>query len=306
MIIDNRKLKRIRWLFIIVLTIIPLFFLPKLFADMKIYNLLRKNIIDTSVTFTYGEGRQVKCYNENPDDPEWMSYVFLPSYADMNQIGLETIAERVDFTGGIETITVSSKEYVICGFETGIPYRMHVYNASGTEIGARNVTFLKSEGLPVMYISTRTGSMEKLDADKTYKEKASIEFLNREGELVFTDDIRSISGRGNQTFTYEKKSYQLNLSVPFDFMDMGLSDTWILLCNVYDPAYIRNKLTYEMALQAGMPGSPKSEYIDVYFNGVYSGMYQLCEKVEIGENRLEIADLEMQNRALNGEVRAAI
>ena len=24
-------------------------------------------------------------------------------------------------------------------------------------------------------------------------------------------------------------------------------------------------------------------------------MYQLCEKVEIGENRLEIADLEMQN-----------
>lgn len=302
MIIDNRKLKRIRWLFIIALTIIPLFFLPKLFADMKIYNLLRKNIIDTSVTFTYGEGRQVKCYNENPDDPECMSYVFLPSYADMNQIGLETIAERAAFTGGAETITVSSKEYVTCGFETGIPYRMHVYNASGTEIGARNVTFLKSEGLPVMYISTRTGGMEKLDADKTYKEKASIEFLNQEGELVFTDDIRSISGRGNQTFTYEKKSYQLNLSVPFDFMDMGLSDTWILLCNVYDPAYIRNKLTYEMALQAGMPGSPKSEYIDVYFNGVYSGMYQLCEKVEIGENRLEIADLEIQNRALNGEV----
>lgn len=302
MIIDYRKLKKIRWLFIIALTVVPLFVLPKLFADMKIYNLLRKNIIDTCVTFIYADERQVKCYNENPDNPESMSYVFLPSYADVNHIGLETIAEWVDFTGGAETITVSSEESVTCGFETGIPYRMHVYNASGTEIGARNVTFLKSEGLPVMYVNTRTGSMEKLDADKTYKEKASIEFLNQEGELVFADDIRSISGRGNQTFTYEKKSYQLNLSVPVDFMDMGTSDTWILLCNVYDPAYIRNKLTYEMALQAGMPGSPKSEYIDVYFNGIYAGMYQLCEKVEIGENRLEIADLEMQNRALNGEV----
>jgi len=302
MIVDNRKLKKIRWLFIIVSAVLPLFFLPKLFTDMKIYDLLRKSKIDTSVTFTYTGDRQIKCYNDNPDDPESMSYVFLPSYADMTQIGVETIAERVDFTGGPETITVRSKEYTTCGFETGLPYRMHFYNASGTEIGTRDVTFLKSGGLPVMYVNTRTGSMEKLDADKTYKEKASIEFLDPEGALVFADDIRSISGRGNQTFTYEKKSYQLNLSVAADFMDMGLSDTWILLCNVYDPAYIRNKLTYEMALQAGMPGSARSEYIDVYFNGAYAGMYQLCEKVEIGENRLEIADLEMQNRALNGEV----
>lgn len=30
-------------------------------------------------------------------------------------------------------------------------------------------------------------------------------------------------------------------------------------------------------------------------------MYLLCEKVEIGENRLDFADLEEQNRALNGE-----
>lgn len=302
MIIDNRKIKKIRWLFVVLSAILPLFFLPKLFADMKIYDLLRKNALDTSVTFTYTGSRQIKCYNDNPDNPESMSYVFLPSYANMTQIGVETIAERVDFIGGAETITVKSGEYMICGFETGLPYQMHFYNASGTEIGTRDVTFLKSDGLPVMYVNTRTGSMERLDADKTYKEKASIEFLDKEGKLVFTDDIRSISGRGNQTFTYEKKSYQLNLSVPVDFMNMGLSDTWILLCNVYDPAYIRNKLTYEMALQAGMPGSPKSEYIDVYFNGIYAGMYQLCEKVEIGENRLEIADLEMQNRALNGEV----
>lgn len=302
MIVDNRKLKKLRWLFVILAAVLPLFFLPKLFTDMKIYNMLRKSTIDTSVTFTYTGSRQVKCHNNDPENQESMSYVFLPSYADMTQIGVETIADRVAFTGGPETLTIKHGEYATCSFEAGLPYRMHFYNASGTEIGARNVTFLKSDGLPVMYVNTRTGSMERLDADKTYKEKASIEFLNKEGELVFTDDIRSISARGNQTFTYDKKSYQLNLSVPVNFMDMGMSDTWILLCNVYDPAYIRNKLTYEMALQADMPGSPRSEYIDVYFNGVYSGMYQLCEKVEIGENRLEIADLEAQNRALNGEV----
>ena len=171
MIIDNRKLKKIRWLFVILAAVLPLLFLPKLFNDMKIYNLLRKNIIDTSVTFTYTGNRQIKCYNDNPDNQESISYVFLPSYADMAQIGVETLAERVDFTGGPETITVRSGEYATCGFETGVLYRMHFYNASGTEIGARDVTFLKSDGLPVMYVNTRTGSMERLDADKTYKEK---------------------------------------------------------------------------------------------------------------------------------------
>ncbi len=300
MIIENGKLKKMRWLFVVLTAAIPIFFLPKLFTNMKLYDLVRKNKIDMSVTFTYTGNRQIKCYNENPDDPESMSYVFLPSYADM-ELDVEVTADRVDFTGGEKTITVVAGEHVSCCFEPGIPYRMYFYNVSGTEIGSREVTFLKSGGLPVMYVTTQTGGMDRLDADKTYKEKGSIEFLDAQGEFVCADELRSISGRGNQTFTYEKKSYQLNLSAPVDFMGMGESDTWILLCNVYDPAYIRNKLTYEMALQAGMPGSPKSEYIDVYFNGVYAGMYQLCEKAEIGENRLEIADLEMQNRALNGD-----
>lgn len=300
MIIENGKLKKLRWLFIIMTTAIPLLFLPKLFTNIKLYDLIRKNTIDMSVTFTYTGNRQIKCYNDNPDNPESMSYVFLPSYADMN-LDVAVTADRVDFTGGEKTITVAAGEHASCRFEPGIPYRMHFYNIAGTEIGSRDVTFLKSDSLPVMYVTTRTGSMERLDADKTYKEKGSIEFLDAQGKFVCADELRSISARGNQTFTYEKKSYQLNLSTPIDFMGMGESDTWILLCNVYDPAYIRNRLTYEMALQAGMPGSPQSEYIDVYFNGVYAGMYQLCEKAEIGENRLEIADLEMQNRALNGD-----
>lgn len=301
MIVEHKKIKLMRWLLVLATAVVPLFFLPKWFADMKIVELLSKNIIESSMTFTYTGNREIKCYNENPDNVEGMSYVFLPSYADMTQIGVEVIADRVDFAGGEEAITVRAGEYAVCSFEAGIPYQVHFYNAAGKEIGSEAVTFLKSGKLPTMYVTTQTGSMEKLDADKKYKEKGFMELLDETGEVIFSDDLRSISGRGNQTFTYEKKSYQLNLKTPADFMEMGTSDTWILLCNVYDPAYIRNKLTYEMALQAGMSGSPKSEYIDVYFNGSYAGMYQLCEKVEIGENRLEIADLEAQNRALNGE-----
>lgn len=303
MAMNQKHMKKIRWLLLLTLAALPLFFLPSFFTNLKLEALLRKNTIENCLTFTYGGGRTLKCYNGNPDHPDSISYVFLPSFADMAQIGVETIADRVDFTGGAEngTITVHAGEPASCSFETGVPYRTSFRNSTGKEIGSETIIFLKSGKLPTMYVTTETGSMDKLDADKTYKEKGAFEFLDTEGNPVFTGDLRSISGRGNQTFTFEKKSYQINLKIPVDFMGMGTSDTWILLSNVYDPAYIRNRLTYEMALQAGMAGSPKSEYVDVYFNGAYAGMYQLCEKVEIGENRLEIANLEMQNRALNGE-----
>lgn len=302
MAIEHGKRLRLRWLCLLALVVAPLFVMPELFRELKVAGLMRHNRIDRCVTFTYSGGREVRCYTENPDNAEGMSYVFLPSYADTEQIGVETVAYRVEFVKDGERITVRANEPAVCAFETDAVYAMYAYNAMGQEIGSRQMTFLKSGKLPVMYVMTETGSMDLLDADKAYKEDGWVELLDTEGNVVFTDELRSISARGNQTFEFEKKSYQIRTHNSVDIMGMGRSDTWILLSNVYDPAYIRNKLTYEMALQAGMPASPKSEYIDVYFNGEYGGMYQLSEKVEIGENRLEIADLEETNRALNGEL----
>ena len=302
MAMEHRKLLILRWLWLLVLAVLPLFVMPKLFRELKAAGLLLHNDIEHCVTFTYTGGRDVSWYANNPDDACEMRYVFLPSYADAEHVGVETMAYRVEFVKDEEKITVWAEEPSICAFETGVAYEMYAYDGADQEIGSRQVTFLKSGTLPVMYVTTETGSMEFLDADKAYKEDGWVEFLDAEGNVVFTDKLRSISGRGNQTFKFEKKSYQIRTYNSVDIMGMGTSDTWILLSNVYDPSYIRNKLTYEMALQAGMYGSPKSEYIDVYFNGVYGGMYQLCEKVEIGGNRLEITDLEETNRALNSDL----
>lgn len=299
MAMEHGKLLKLRWLWLLLLVLMPLSVGPGLFGELKAVGFLRHHSIDDCVVFTYTGGREVKYYANNPENTGEMRYVFLPSYADTEHIGVETIAHRVDFVKDEERITVRADKPAICAFETDEVYEMYAYDTMGQEIGSRQVTFLKSGKLPVMYVMTETGSMEFLDADKTYKEGGWVEFLDAEGNVVFTDELRSISGRGNQTFAYEKKSYRIRTHNSVDIMGMGKSDSWVLLCNVYDPAYIRNKLTYEMALQAGMYASPKSEYIDVYFNGVYGGMYQLCEKVEIGENRIEIADMEEKNRLLN-------
>lgn len=296
----HNKIRMIRWLLVLLMAVLPLFFLPRFFTDMKLMNMVRNRDIYKSVTFTYGNGRKVGCFLENPENADAICYVFLPAFADLDELFVETDLMRVDFSYGEKTISVLKESPGVFAFEGGVVYDMIFYDRREQEVAREPVMFLKSGKLPTLYVTTQSGSMEKLDADKKYHEKGAVELLDQNGELILADTLDSISGRGNQTFTYEKKSYQIDLKDPADLFGMGASRTWILLCNVYDPSYIRNKITYDMAIRAGMEGSPSSEYVDVYCNGVYAGMYLLTEKVEFGDNRLEYADLESQNRMLNG------
>lgn len=119
------------------------------------------------------------------------------------------------------------------------------------------------------------------------------------GGIIYADKLDGISGRGNSTWTYPKKSYGIKLKNRADLFDMGSADHWILLSNVEDRSYIRNKITYEMGIAAGMEGSPESQYIDLYINHQYHGMYQLCEKVEIDPERIPINSLSDQNKKQN-------
>jgi hypothetical protein len=74
---------------------------------------------------------------------------------------------------------------------------------------------------------------------------------------------------------------------------------------VEDITYLRNKITYDMAIEAGMTGAPESRYIDLYINDQYNGMYLLCEKIEPGENRIPMTDLDTENKRLNKDIQLA-
>ena len=158
---------------------------------------------------------------------------------------------------------------------------------------------MHSAGLPAAFLETDSGSMSSLDADKSYEEKGRIVLLDADGTVVCADKLDRISGRGNSTWGYPKKSYGIRLKNRTDLFGMGSADNWILLSNVEDRAYIRNKITYDMGIAAGMEGSPESRYIDLYINHKYHGMYQLCEKVEIDPERVPIADLGAENKRRN-------
>lgn len=233
------------------------------------------------------------------DEEEQVSYLFLPAYAkpDNVKISFEG-AESVVFAGEGGETTLRNGEN-ISALHYGQSYDLYFCDRRGERLAQQKIVIMHSAGLPAVFLETDSGSMQQLDADKNYEEKGRIVLFDADGNVVCADRLDRISGRGNSTWAYPKKSYGIRLKNRADLFGMGSADRWILLSNVEDRSYIRNKITYDMAVAAGMAGSPESRYIDLYVNHRYHGMYQLCEKVEVDSERVPIADLEAENEKLN-------
>jgi hypothetical protein len=229
-------------------------------------------------------------------------YLFLPSYADQGKVSIYFEgATNASFQNGTETQTLKRGE-TLDVLEQDVMYELSFEGEDETTAG---FYIMQSSNLPAMFLETESGSMEAVDDDKDYQEKGRYSLVDVDGSLLFTDELDHITGRGNSTWNYPKKSYTIKLESAANLLDMGQAESWILLSNVEDISYLRNKITYDMAVAAGMDGAPESRYIDLYINNEYHGMYLLCEKIEPGENRVPIADLGAENKKLNKNIELA-
>lgn len=114
-----------------------------------------------------------------------------------------------------------------------------------------------------------------------------------------TYQMEYIRGRGNSTWSVDKKPYKIKLDKKADILGMGKNKHWVLLANYYDNSLLRNKITYWLGSKLNMPFTPKSEPVDVVMNGEYYGSYMLCEQVRVGSTRVNIDDLEDNEDAMH-------
>lgn len=273
------------------------------FMERNEYNQIQKDgSYMKTLRFVLGNSaseQTIACFT---DQEEQVSYLFLPAYAkpDNVRISFEG-AESVVFVGDDGETTLKNGGN-IGALHYGQSYDLYFCDRKGERLVQQKIVVMHSAGLPAVFLETDSGSMQQIDADKNYEEKGRIVLFDEDGNVVCADKLDRISGRGNSTWAYPKKSYGIRLKSRADLFGMGSADNWILLSNVEDRSYIRNKITYDMAVAAGMAGSPESRYIDLYINHRYHGMYQLCEKVEVDPERVPIADLEAENKSLNRDI----
>lgn len=175
----------------------------------------------------------------------------------------------------------------------------------GQEEEELTVRLMQSENIPALFLTSADPSEDRawVDESKNNKAKGSAVMLDADGAVLYDGDLKQIKGRGNSTWGYEKKPYQLKLDQSADLTGCGEpSKTWVLLANYIAPSLLRNRITFDLAAELGLKFSPHSRPVDLYYDGEYRGSYLLSEKTEVGKNRVEIRDLDAAYEEANPEL----
>lgn len=100
-----------------------------------------------------------------------------------------------------------------------------------------------------------------------------------------------IRGRGNSSWTeMPKHSFRLKLNKKQSLLGMPPDRDWALIANYADKTLMKNYLSYRLAADVGMEYSPKSEFLELYMNGEYLGVYLLTEIIEVEKQRVNILE----------------
>ena len=211
--------------------------------------------------------------------------------------GFDTEHMRLLYDSPISAVTVDGKDY-----QSGDPLALSSL-AGEHKIKYRRASFslrvMVSENLPAMFLTTESGSLQKINANKHYKESGAIRLFDENGALLLSDGLEHVKGRGNSSFLQPKRPYQIKFSTRTSLFGMPKAKKWVLLANHKDESLIRNSILFESARRLKEKYPNDDQYIDLYINCQYMGTYELCQKVEIDENRISVFDLQKATEALN-------
>lgn len=178
-----------------------------------------------------------------------------------------------------------------------------VYDLKFKDNSQCTLEIMYSKNVASLYINTAMDDLEFLHQSKENTDTASYLLLDQSGMLSASGKIKKIHCRGNMTFdAADKKSYNINLEEKTALLDLGIGKKWALLANDFDQSLSRNQMVANLSNAMDMAYAPNMDYVDLYINGEYQGIYQLAEKVEISQERLNIRNLEKEMKALNKDL----
>lgn len=151
--------------------------------------------------------------------------------------------------------------------------------------------------LPILTITTNGGAPI---LDKITYVPATFVLSNTTQGFTTTGGIR---GRGNSTWTLDKKPYKIKFDSKTTVLDMPKAKGWNILANYLDHSMIRNAIAGDISEHTGLAWTPRSKFIEVILNGVQIGTYQIYEHIEVAVDRINIdamATTDISGLALTG------
>lgn len=244
------------------------------------------NTLDSmlSVSVITGDYSQsLRCWKDNQSGNY---YIFLPADAERvlihAQEGCKVQIDGLKNDTSVSILTMSK------------PYACRIYE-NGKSVADENLVFMQSEELPSLFITTPSGSLEYVHANKNNTEHAEFAIW---GEDFTSGAVQEFGGRGNTSWDCDKKGYKLEFSNAVSLLGLEEAQKYVLIANARCN-YLSNNIAFWLEEQIGMAYVNMSAFVDLYVNGEYLGNYVLCEPVYVGENGIPIFDLEKENFAVN-------
>lgn len=219
---------------------------------------------DFSVFVTNDKGERLDGIKSETDG-EW--YLFVPSAEKVSDLTFH-------YTGEVKDVVQQGESRVKVTVGNGKNY---------------TVTIMQSK-LPSLQIYLNDAVLDQIHQDKKVKYKNNTVVLrNPENPDDFLENKAEMKGRGNSTWTFwEKKGYQIKFEEKMSVLGMNPAKKWVLLANAADDSMMRNQLIFRMVKNFDMKFVPAFEYVDLWIDGDYRGLYLIGEKPEIGKSRLNL------------------
>ena len=233
-------------------------------------------------------------------------YLFLPSSADLTKLSLTFVTEppsdRISLSGNKGTVYWSSSVDLTAVAEVNAAGYREITASVGT---GQTMTFRVMQASPIstVYLTSSNSAQGRDWVDKSKQNIAtgSMSMVSADGGSIYSGELKQIKARGNSTFTYaDKKSYQIKLNTASDLLgNKEQVKTWVLLASYFDATQMHDKLMKDLATKLGLAYTASCNWVNLYYDGEYRGVYLLSEKNSVGAASVAITDMEEAYKAQN-------
>ena len=222
---------------------------------------------------------------------------FVPALFDSDDMGKDFPMYAVTSPGGL-------KIFPYCDDDTGdiyffLPGKTKYKLVKKDDSFKGNIFFLNGGEVNTMYIVTGKDSMKDVDEDPHHKTEATADYsIYAPSGAKETSGKLKISGHGNSTWTELmeefpgqefKRSYNISFIEKKSILGMDRAGSYVLLSNFYDESGIKNYAALETARRLGMENVPDCEYVNLYINGEYRGLYLAAQKIKENNGFLDLS-----------------
>lgn len=193
-----------------------------------------------------------------------------------------TATATVKVNGVDQVSTITENDF-------GSPVSYVVSSADGTRTYKVRLIYT---GLPLIYVYTKDAA--PIVSKDSYVTGTIKVYPNEAASTTFSAPMQ-IKGRGNTTWTLDKKPYRIKLATAASMLGMPSDKDWVLLANHLDRSLMRNSLAFYLGHNMNLAYTPRTTHVDLVLNGVYQGNYEFGEHIKVDKDRVDIKELEEED-----------